>query len=66
VTTITLPAGSGPEGIAITSSGSRAYVANSNSTVTVIDTATNTILTTIAFPGVSIPRGIAISPILLL
>lgn len=62
VTTITLPAGSGPGETAITPDGSRAYVANSNSSVTVINTATNTILTTIPFPAISIPRGIAITP----
>ncbi|MCO1602093.1 YncE family protein [Desulfosporosinus nitroreducens] len=64
LTTIPLPAGSGPIGIAITPDGSRAYVTNfANDTVTVINTATNTILTTIlVLPAGSASNGIAITP----
>jgi YVTN family beta-propeller protein len=64
VTTIPLPAGSDPFGIAITPDGTRAYVANAGTpdSVAVINTATNTILTTIPFPAGSDPFGIAITP----
>jgi YVTN family beta-propeller protein len=59
-----LPAGSGPIGIAITPDGSPAYVANfTNSTVSVINTASDTIIATM--PAGLSPAGIAITPILL-
>ncbi len=52
-----IPVGVGPDGIAITPDGTRAYVANSGAnTVTVIDTATNTVI------GPPIPIGLGTSP----
>ena len=45
--TATIPVGSAPWGVAITPNGSRAYVANElGSSVSVIDTATNTVIAT--------------------
>lgn len=50
-------------GIAITPDGSKAYSTNSlQSTVTVINTATDTISASVVLPLNSFPRGIAISP----
>jgi YVTN family beta-propeller protein len=47
--------------VAITPDGTRAYVANvEDNTVSVIDTATNTVVVTI--PGIGTPRGVAITP----
>jgi len=64
ITTIPLPAGSSPIGIAISPDGSRAYVANfGRNSVTVLDTAINAIIATL--PAGNIPRGMAITPILL-
>src|SRR5260370_24177664 len=43
-----IPVGSGPVGVAVTSDGSKVYVTNFNdNTVSVIDTATNTVTATI-------------------
>jgi YVTN family beta-propeller protein len=62
VTTIVLPMGSFPTGIAITPDGTRAYVTRgpTGNEVLVIDTATNTILSSIS-PFVE-PAAIAITP----
>ncbi len=66
--TITIPVDSGtptpfagPGGVAVSPDGSKVYVANIESnTVSVIDTATNTITTTI--PVGSFPESVAVSP----
>jgi YVTN family beta-propeller protein len=55
------PNPSSPQGIAITPDGKHAYVANGNSgTVSVIDTATNTVESTMI--SVAFPSGVAIVP----
>lgn len=60
--TIPTGTGSGPTGVAITSDGSRAYVVTSSSgTFSVIDTATNTIVTTVP-SFFCLTGGIAITP----
>ncbi|MFC8235320.1 YncE family protein, partial [Streptomyces sp. NPDC057284] len=57
----TVPVGSGPQGVAITPNGRRAYVTNRTSnTVSVIDTRTNTDVATV--PVGAGPIGIAITP----
>lgn len=57
----TVPVGLRPEGVAVTSDGKKAYVANSFSgTVSVIDTSTNTVTTTINVGGE--PHGVAVNP----
>ena len=56
----TIRVGDRPSGVAISSDGTRAYVANyGSSNVSVIDTATNAVIATI---GVGEPRAIAVSP----
>jgi YVTN family beta-propeller protein len=56
-----IPVGVEPYGIALTPDGVRAYVANSASnTVSVIETVGNTVVATIAIPGIQ-PRGVAIT-----
>ncbi|WP_283184170.1 YVTN family beta-propeller repeat protein [Pseudomonas svalbardensis] len=56
-----IPVGNGPFGIAVSPDGTRAYVCNQAShTVSVIDTATNRVLTTI--PVGNRPTGVAVSP----
>ena len=53
--------GSGPYGVAVSPDGTKVYVANDNSnTVSVIDTATNTVTATV--PVGSYPSGVAVSP----
>ena len=60
--TATVPVGSVPYGVAITSDGAYAYVTNAGaSNVSVIDTATNTVTATV--PVGSGPIGIAIRPL---
>jgi YVTN family beta-propeller protein len=58
VGTVVLPAGSGPQGIAVNPAGTRVYTTNSfsspNVTVSVIDTATNSVITTIPLSGTAI------------
>ena len=51
---------SGPIGVAVSPDGSKVYVANAVGTVSVIDTATNTVTATI--PVGSGPFGVAVSP----
>ncbi|OGL28629.1 MAG: hypothetical protein A3G44_16850 [Candidatus Rokubacteria bacterium RIFCSPLOWO2_12_FULL_73_47] len=72
LTTLSLPVGVAPHGVALTPDGARAYVANrgttdlvpvlSNNTVSVIDTATATVLTTISAGLGFGPESVAISP----
>lgn len=68
-----IPVGSFPYGVAVTPDGRFAYVANcgefclsdepsSVSTVSVIDTATNTVAATVPLPPTSGPTGVAITP----
>jgi YVTN family beta-propeller protein len=57
----TIPVGTGPWGVAVTSDGRHAYVTNSSSNnVSVIDTASNTVTATI--PLGTNPRGVAMTP----
>jgi YVTN family beta-propeller protein len=57
----TIPVGQDPNGVAITSDGTQAYVTNqSDNTASVIDTASNTVVATI--PGFTFPTGVAITP----
>jgi YVTN family beta-propeller protein len=64
--TATITVGSGPFGVAVTPDGTHAYVANTGTfsvtgtTVSVIDTATNTVGATI--PVGNTPKGVAITP----
>jgi len=55
--------GGGPCGVAVNPSGTKVYVTNNNSpgTVSVIDTATNTVTATINNGGI-FPYGVAVSP----
>jgi YVTN family beta-propeller protein len=62
VATIPIGTGCSSEGIAITPNGRFAYVANNFfSTVSVIDTSTNSVVTTIS-SGISSPNSVAITP----
>src|SRR5262245_654948 len=57
----TIPVGTEPYGVALTPNGQKLYVTNARSnTVSVINTATNTVATTVANVGFE-PRGIAIT-----
>ncbi|MGH6848551.1 MAG: Ig-like domain-containing protein, partial [Methylocella sp.] len=59
VTSIPLPTSAAPEGIAVTPDGSKVYVVNSGvNTVSVINTATETVTTTIPVGG----EGVAVTP----
>jgi YVTN family beta-propeller protein len=59
----TIPVGMVPTSVAITPDGTSAYVANGGSnTVSVIDTASNTVEATVPFPAGSGPNAIAITP----
>ena len=56
----TIPVGSIPEGVAFTPDGTHAYVANQgSSSVSVIATATNTVVATVRVDG---PSAVAVSP----
>lgn len=57
----TIPVGTSPRGVGISSDGSRVYVANRDSqNVSVINTATNTVIATI--PVGNAPQGVSVSP----
>jgi len=58
----TVPVGSFPTGVAVTPAGTRVYVTNEffSGTVSVIDTATNTVVATV--PVGSFPLGVAVTP----
>jgi YVTN family beta-propeller protein len=59
--TATIPVGNNPAGVAITPNGTYAYVTNYGSgTVSVINTATNTVTATIS--GFNTPNGVAAAP----
>jgi YVTN family beta-propeller protein len=56
----TVGVGSGPHGVAVNPSGTRAYVANyASSSVSVIDTATNSVVATVGVG--SYPEGVAVA-----
>jgi YVTN family beta-propeller protein len=60
-----IPVGGSPNGVAITPDGSKVYIANATSnTVSVIDTATNTVVSTIPVGSGPDAFGIFIAPIL--
>ena len=55
--------GGGPRGVALNPAGTRAYVANNVSdNVSVIATASNTVLATVALSALAFPLGIAVNP----
>lgn len=56
----TVRVGSGPEGVAITPDGTRAYVANDGGAVWVLDTSNNAVLAKVTVGGD--PYGVAITP----
>ena len=56
-----IPLGFSPIFPALKSDGTRIYTANVDSTVSVVDTTTNTVITTI--PDFACPRRIAITPV---
>ncbi|KRE27642.1 hypothetical protein ASG82_14760 [Mycobacterium sp. Soil538] len=57
----TIEVGEAPDGVAFSPNGTRAYVANAlDNTVSVIDTATNSVTATIAVG--EMPRGVAVNP----
>jgi len=59
----TIPVGSGPQRVTISPDGTRAYVANlSDSSVTVIDTADNSVLATMTTGESTSPYEVAVSP----
>ena len=59
-----MPLGTDPAGVAICPDGGFAYVANGgDGTVSVINTATNAVITTIPLAVGSGPQGVAITPV---
>jgi YVTN family beta-propeller protein len=61
IATIHIPVGSDPRAVAVSPDGAAVYTANFNAgTVSVIDTATNTVIKTITVGDV--PVGVAVSP----
>src|SRR5437879_78379 len=59
----TVPVGTSPAGVAVSLDGRYAYIAESgDDAVSVLDTGTRTITTTVALPAGSSPRGVALSP----
>ena len=61
--TTTVPVGSGPGGVAVTSDEKMVYVANSNDgTVSVIDTGTNTVISTVNIGTENGSTGVAVNP----
>jgi YVTN family beta-propeller protein len=61
--TATISVGIAPTGVAVTPDGSKAYVANTNSTtVSVIDTGTNTVAATIPVGNAPTAFGLFIQP----
>lgn len=60
--TVSVPVGDDPWGIDITPDGAKLFIANEDSSnVTVIDTATNTVITTIVLAADADPRDVDIS-----
>jgi YVTN family beta-propeller protein len=58
----TISVGGDPTGVAVTPDGTRAYVISNGGTVSVIDTVTNSVLTTFSLVNVGGLRAVAISP----
>jgi YVTN family beta-propeller protein len=59
----TIPVGVGPVAVAVTPDGTRAYVINDDAvSVSVINTVTNSVLTTFSLVNASLLRAVAISP----
>src|ERR1700730_5469511 len=58
--TATIPVGNYPDAVAVSPNGAHAYVTNGDHTVSVIDTATNTVTATI--PVGNYPDAVAVSP----
>jgi YVTN family beta-propeller protein len=59
----TVPVGALPAGVAVSPDGRDAYIAQGGDhAVSVFDTSTNTITTTVALPAGSSPRGVALTP----
>src|SRR6185437_5087140 len=55
--------GDHPYGVAISPGGDKVYVSNNNdNTVSVISTATNTVIATITTPAYGSPTGVSVSP----
>lgn len=62
-TTVSIPVGAHPSGIALSPAGTRAYVANQgDDTVSVIDTTTKAVISTIVHASFASPYGVAVSP----
>jgi YVTN family beta-propeller protein len=57
-----VPVETQPEGVAITPDGAFAYVASQNHRITVIKTATNTVVANVGGPGIAFPVAVAITP----
>ncbi|HXZ49785.1 MAG TPA: IPTL-CTERM sorting domain-containing protein [Usitatibacter sp.] len=58
-----IPVGAKPQGMALDPSGTRLYVANFNSdSVSIISTATNTVIQTVSLPPSSAPTGVVVDP----
>ena len=63
IVSATITVGSGPISVAVSPDGTRAYTANlSANTVSVINTATNTVTATIALGANRNPYSVAVSP----
>ena len=59
----TVPVGTSPAGVVVSPDGRYAYIAEGgDDAVSVLDTGTRTIATTVALPAGSGPRGVALSP----
>ncbi len=58
-----IPVGANPQGMALNPSGTRLYVANnSGDSVSIVSTATNTVIGTIALAPSSAPNGVVVDP----
>ena len=63
VEAVTIPVGTNPSGVAVTPDGTHVYVTNPQSyTVSVIATATNTVVTTVGVGVGYFPQGVAVAP----
>jgi trimeric autotransporter adhesin len=58
----TIPVGSGPQGVALNPAANRAYVANNDGTLTVVDIARNSVVTTVNLLGGGGSWGVAVLP----
>ena len=63
LTSVNTGAGSAPVAVAVTPNGARAYIANrDNGTISILNTASNTITTPITLPAGAAPTSLAITP----